>query len=133
MNYTWPNYSRCFFPNHCHYFLLRYSHVRICATCASSGTWQGHMCHFMDIDKTWSEFIKYLIYNYRKIFKVISEKYQQQLIAGRSIYYSALTFRLFKYFWTVRVYIYVVGKIEFQSKLSIILEQAKLSNTDIKC
>ena len=49
LNSTWSNYNRCVIYNHYDYFPLRYSHIPICATSATSGRWQRHLCHFMDI------------------------------------------------------------------------------------
>ena len=51
LNSTSPNCSRCFFSNYYYYLLLKYNYILICATCATSSTWQGHICHFMDIGK----------------------------------------------------------------------------------
>ena len=45
----WSNYSRCLISNDYDYFSLRYTHIPICATCVTNGTWQRHLCHFMDI------------------------------------------------------------------------------------
>ena len=49
LNSTWSNYSMYKNSNHYYYFLLRYSHIPICATYATIGTWQRHLCHFMYI------------------------------------------------------------------------------------
>ena len=42
LNSTWSNYSMYKNSNHYYYFLLRYSHIPICATYATIGTWQRH-------------------------------------------------------------------------------------------
>ena len=47
--YYMVKFYRCLISNHYDYFPLRYSHIPICATCATSGRWQRHLCHFMDI------------------------------------------------------------------------------------
>ena len=46
LNTIWSNYHRCLISNHYDYCPRRYSHVPICAT---SGRWQRHILHFMDI------------------------------------------------------------------------------------
>ena len=57
LNYMLKKYFWCFFSTHYHYFLLFYSHIPIYAT---SGTWQGHKCHFIDIGTAWSEIAIFL-------------------------------------------------------------------------
>ena len=51
LNSTWSNYSRCLISKQYNYFILRYRHIPMCATYATSGTGHRHLSHFMNIDQ----------------------------------------------------------------------------------